>query len=111
MPDDLTRSITLITPVSAYGESVTQVTVRRPTAKELRLCGQPYVVVTGGGGGVKADYNACAALLTYVCDPPLPSGSVDALDAADFDDLAMILVGFTKRAPRGVSADGSQPTS
>lgn len=108
LPDDTTREVTLFTPVRPYGETVTKVTIRRPTTKELRECGQPYVLTDSG---IKADYEACKKLLTRVCDPPLPSATVNELDGADFDDMAMMLVGFTKRAPRGASADGSPPTS
>lgn len=101
--------IRLTTPVTAYGETVTAVTLRRPTVAELRKCGQPYTVVgSGGAAGVKADYDACARLLECVCDPPLPSMAVDTLDPADFDELSMRLVGFTKRAPLGGGANSSQ---
>ncbi len=105
-----TIPVRLSAPVKCYDETVSEVAIRRPTSLELRQCGQPYVVVGTGGGGVKADYEACAKLLTLVCTPPLTSMAVDALDAADFDDMAMVLVGFTKRARPGASANGSQPT-
>lgn len=110
MADDTTRKVTLAVPVKPYGEEVREVAIRRPTTKELRQCGQPYVLTSGGGsGGIKADYDACARLLTLVCDPPLPAATVDTLDAADFDDMAMILVGFTKPARPGASETGSPP--
>lgn len=109
MPDVTTRHVTLTTPVRPYGEEVRKVTIRRPTTLELRQCGQPYVLVAGGGGGLKADYGVCAQLLTMVCDPPLPAATVDSLDPADFDDMVMILVGFTKHARLGASEAGPQP--
>lgn len=109
MPDD-TRTFQLSSPVAAYGEQVSAVTLRRPTVKELRECGQPYTVAVGGGGGIKADYEACARLLTMICTPPLPASAVDSLDAGDFDDMAMTLVGFTKGGPRG-AASGSTPAA
>src|SRR5579859_7643746 len=108
MPAEWTAPIELNVPVTAYGETVSAVKLRRPTIGELRKCGQPYNVVgNGGGAGVKADYDACARLLECVCDPPLPSMAIDEMDPADFDELAMRLVGFTKRAPRGGSANPS----
>ncbi len=106
-PNPLAVTLQLSAPVTAYGEQVTSVTLRPPTVAELRKCGQPYVVA----GGLKADYEACARLLECVCTPPLPGPTVNTLDPADFDDLAMILVGFTKRAPRGGGANPSPPTA
>jgi hypothetical protein len=112
MADGSTVKLVLAVPVKPYGEEVKEVTLRRPTTKELRQCGQPYMMVQGGGGtAMQANYDACAKLLTMVCDPPLPAGTVDTLDAADFDDMAMILMGFTKRARPGASESGSPPTS
>lgn len=106
LPEDRSRKVTLFKPVEAYGEKVTEITLRPPTVRDLRECGQPYSV--GAGATIKADMNACAQLLTKVCDPPLPSDTVDDLDPADFDDMAMILVGFTKRAPSTASASSSK---
>lgn len=103
MADDTTRKITLSVPVRPYGEEVREITMRRPTVKELRQCGQPYKV----SNGIQADYEACARLLTLVCDPPLPSATVDTLDPGDFDEMAMTLVGFTKPARPGASEAGS----
>ena len=111
MPAEWTAPIELNAPLTAYGEAVKAVRLRAPTIGELRQCGQPYSLVgSGGSAAIKADYDACARLLEHVCDPPLPSMAIDAMDPADFDELAMRLVGFTKRAPRGGSANPSPPS-
>jgi hypothetical protein len=108
MPDTITRKHTLATPVTAYDQQVTEVTLRLPTPMELRQCGQPYLIINGG---IKADYEACAQLLMKVCDPPLPGPAIDTLHPADFDEMAMILVGFTRLNRRGAAANISQPTA
>jgi len=109
LANDRTRKVTLLTPVRPYGQEVTELTIRPPTAKELRECGQPYAIVQGASGGIKADYDACTKLLMKVCDPPLPLGAIDELDPGDFDDMAMILVGFMNPARPGASGSGSPP--
>lgn len=101
---DTTRTLSLAAPIQAHGETLTELTLRKPTVKELRLCGQPYRIV---GGGAQCDYDACAKLISAVAG--IPPSSVDQLDAADFDEAALILVGFTKRAPVAESDTGSAP--
>jgi tail assembly chaperone E/41/14-like protein len=102
-------TIKLHVPIEAHDEELTELKLRRPTADELITHGQPYILVSGGGGGIKADYRACAGLLVAICG--IPPSSVAKLDPADFDDLAMVLVGFTKRAPAGgVTGPGSAAT-
>ena len=102
--------IELAAPIMAGGESLTQLRLRRPSVKELRECGQPYMIVSGGGGGgVQADYQACARLIAAICAIPLPA--VDQLDAADFDEAALVLVGFTKRVTPSANGAGSPSAS
>lgn len=108
MADNDSIKVPLSKPVMPYGETVTEVTLRRPTTKELRECGQPYRLE---GGGLQADYVACAKLLTKVCTPPLPAPTIDELDPGDFDDMAMILVGFTKPVRPSASEAGSARTT
>lgn len=108
MSGTTTREITLTVPVTAYDQKVDKVTLRRPTVKDIRECGQPYLMVSGGA---KADGDSCYKLLLRVCDPPLPGPALDALDPADFDEMCMTLVGFMKPAPRGVGPNTSQPTA
>lgn len=109
MSAQTTRTITLQTPIEAHGEKLTQLVLRKPTTAELCLHGQPYTAVKTGGGGIKADYAVCAALIAAIC--AIPPSSVEQLDMADFDEAAMTLVGFTGRAPRAASPSGSPPKS
>jgi hypothetical protein len=108
---DDSKTIPLSKPIVAHGETLSELVLRRPTVKELRACGQPYRVSGGGGGGasVQADYDAGAKLIAAIC--AIPPSSVDEMDPGDFDDACMILVGFTKPAPRAASASASASTS
>jgi hypothetical protein len=101
-----TKTVPLAKPIAAHGETLNELVLRRPTVKELRACGQPYRVSGAGeGGSVQADYNACAKLLAAICG--VPPSSIDEMDSGDFDDACMILVGFTKPAPREATASAS----
>lgn len=101
-----TVKLRLRKPVDAYGESVSELVLRRPTVKELRQCGAPYRI---GNGGVQWDYDACYKLIIALGG--MPSSTVDDLDPADFDDAAAILVGFTKGAPVAATESGSASTN
>ncbi len=110
MADD-TRTIPLAKPIAAHGETLTQLVLRRPTVKEMRTCGQPYRLsdASGGGFALQADYDACAKLISAIC--AIPPSSVDDMDAADFDNASMMLVGFTKRAAIAETASVSGSAS
>lgn len=107
MADEI-RTITLSKPIQAHGETVSTLTLRRPTVAELRQYGQPYAIVPSSGG-IKADYQVCAGLISTIC--AIPPSSVDMIDSADFDDMAVILVGFMRRARVAASDTGSGATS
>jgi len=107
---DETIKIPLSKPITAHGETLNEIVLRRPTVKEMRTCGQPYCVSSGGNGGsMQADYNACAKLLAAIC--AVPPSSIDEMDGGDFDDACMILVGFTKPGPRAATASPSASAS
>lgn len=96
----------LTSSIQAHGATLTELELRKPTVMELRACGMPYKMT---GAAVQADYAACAKLLSAIC--AIPPSSVDQMDAADFDDAALILVGFLKRAPVEGTGTGSGSTS
>lgn len=97
-------TIKLAKPIPAHGEDLHELKLRRPTAKELRLCGGPYRLVNDG---VAVDYDACAKLLVLICG--IPPSSVDHMDGADFDEAALALVGFIRRAAFAEEPSGSAP--
>lgn len=101
MADPIT--ILLTAPIQAHGHTHTELVIRQPTVKELRQAGQPYRV---GNGVASADYEACHRLISMIC--AIPPSSVDQLDGADFDEIAMILVGFMNSDTRRARAVGSE---
>lgn len=110
MPSPETVTIDLSTPIQADDgtRTRTQLVLRRPTVKELRACGAPYRI-GAQNGSISPDYEACAQLISMIC--AIPPSSVDQLDGADFDDIALRLVGFTKPAPRPADGPGSASAS
>jgi hypothetical protein len=104
------KIVSLISPIEAHGEKLTELKLRRPTTDELIIHGQPYIVLPSGGGAVKADYRACAGLICAIC--AIPPSALAKIDAADFDELAMVLVGFTRGGlGAGKTAPGSRAPS
>jgi hypothetical protein len=97
-----TRTVPLAKPIQAHGETLTALTLRRPTVKELRTFGAPYRL---GNDSVRIDYEVCAKLISEIC--AIPPSTVDQMDGADFDEVSLILVGFTKRAPVAERESGS----
>ena len=88
-PDSVT--IPLTKPIRAHGETLSELTLRPPTVKELRSTGSPYK--GSAGAAIAADYEVCANLISSICG--IPNSSVDELSGRDFNLLAMTLVGFT----------------
>jgi hypothetical protein len=97
MADPVT--IKLAKPITAHGETLNELKLRAPTVAEMRVSGQPYRVLPNG---VQADYAACAQLLQVIC--AIPPSAVNQLDASDFDEAAMVLVGFTMPRPKADAA-------
>lgn len=84
-----TITVALSRPILAHNESLSRLDLRCPTVKELRQCGAPYQDVATR----VPNYEACARLISMIC--AIPTSSVDQLDAKDFTEASMILVGFT----------------
>jgi len=91
---DDTVTMTLARPIQAHNESVTQLVLRPPTVKELRVCGAPY---RNADGGVTPDFNATAKLISMICQ--IPPSSVDQMAVGDFNEASLTLLGFTWGSP------------
>ncbi|MGC2415895.1 MAG: phage tail assembly protein [Stellaceae bacterium] len=98
-------TIRLTKPIRAHGETLSELTLRPPTVKELRSAGSPFK--GSGTGAIAPDYEACANLLSMICAIPHPS--VDELAARDFNLLSMTLVGFTVGATAEDMNSSSSP--
>ena len=92
----MTETVTmpLAKPIQAHGETLSALVLRSPTVKELRQCGAPRRL--GADKSIVIDYEACAQLLVAIC--AIPPSSVDQLDAADFDEASLRIVGFIGRS-------------
>lgn len=92
-------TIKLRRPITAYKETLTELTLREPTGKDIRTCGLPY-----GGKSRAVEFNAEAvAQLIAVC-AGIPTSSVDKLCAADFNDAMMAIVSFFGDAAEEISS-------
>lgn len=97
-----TVTIPLTKPITAHNETLSELTLRMPTVKELRVAGAPY---RNADGGVTPDFAACAKLIAMIC--VIPPSSVDQMNAPDFNVASLELVGFTW----GLSAQETAPAA
>lgn len=77
--------------IKAHGEEVSEVTLRRPTSKEIKQIGRmPYLLDDGGkptpNMAVMSDY-------LVVC-LGIPESSLDQLELVDLNQLTWSVVGF-----------------
>ncbi|MCS3512528.1 phage tail assembly protein [Pseudomonas grimontii] len=78
-------------PITAHGEKLAELEIRRPTTKEVRtIKALPYTLSENSMPVVEPDV-VCKYIA--VC-AAIPQSSVEQLDLADLNSLAWILIGF-----------------
>ena len=110
--------VTLSSPIEAHRETLTELTIRPPTGKDIRLDGYPLTF--NGSGGSSMDAAITAKLIARLAGiPPL---SVDALTAGDFQSCMTAIMGFfavtappassndTSKSPAGGATSGPSST-
>jgi hypothetical protein len=97
-------NVPLSEPIKAHGEIVTALTIRPPTAKDIRLCGDPLVGLTEAT--MRVDGPVMAALISNLAG--IPPSSVDMLSYADFKDVSNTVMSFL--APPAASASTPSPS-
>ena len=86
-----TTTHTLSAPIQAHGETLNELTLRRPTTQEVRAIKMlPYVL--GESNQPVAEVEVAAKYIA-VC-AGIPPGSVNQLDLADLNNLAWAVAGF-----------------
>ena len=79
-------TIPLKVPIQAHGEEVSSLTLRRPTGKDIRICG--FIADANGEINTQAIHNYIVQL------GGIPGSSVDRLDAEDFMSAMVAVCGF-----------------
>lgn len=86
-----TTTYTLSTPIQAHGETLNELTLRRPTTQEVRAIKMlPYVL--GESNQPVAEVEVAAKYIA-VC-AGIPPGSVNQLDLSDLNTLVWMVIGF-----------------
>lgn len=81
----------LKTAIKAYGEEVTELTMRDPTPADARaLKALPYVI--GKDESVSLNLDVCAKYIERLCS--IPPSSVDQIDLKDFNTLSWAVASF-----------------
>lgn len=81
----MTVTVKLSTPIEVAGETISELTMREPTAREMRAIGDPFTPVYGADGSTRAlnfDNEAVVQYLSKLCT--VPPSTVDKLTAKDF---------------------------
>lgn len=86
--------VDLLKPVEAHGETITRLVLRRPTGKDMRLCGNLFIF-SGDGGDSTINNAAVAKYITRLGD--VPPSVVDALDGVDFMAAGLKISLFLRR--------------
>ena len=87
--------VPLSAPVKAHGEQLTKLSLRPPTGKDLRICGNPFRMRAEEGNATASpvfDSAASAKMLSELAGVPL--STIDQLPARDFFKAQMTLLDF-----------------
>lgn len=91
----------LSAPIQAHKETLTELTLRRPTPKECRdIGGLPYSL----GDGNKPQPRLDVAAQYIVLCAGIPLSSVDQLDLSDFNQVVWVVIGFFMTSAAEASA-------
>lgn len=91
--------VALTKPISVMGQTVIEVTLRKPGVPDIRRAGG-YPIrnrinpATRDIDGIDIDPETICKLIQLCSEPMLPPSSVDQLEMADFFTLQNLLVGF-----------------
>jgi len=86
MSDPATTEIALATPIQRESGEVASVTLRKPSAGELRGLNLQDIM--------QSDVNAMIALIPRIAQPFITAAEVEKLDPSDFSEMAGTVVGF-----------------
>jgi hypothetical protein len=99
--------IKLTKPISAFGETVTELNLREPNGAHLLKAGFPFTMETTRNGTKYAFDTVAITNLIAEC-AQIPRSSVGHLSAADFQPITGVIVGFFGDAsPENSDADTS----
>lgn len=79
-------SVRLKYPITAHGETIDTIELKRPTVKHLRAMDK-----------AKGDVERVAGLISELA--ALPPSSVDQIDSEDFGELSEVIAGFFESSP------------
>lgn len=79
-------AITLATPIVRESGEVASITLRKPSAGELRGLNLQDIM--------QSDVNAMIAVIPRIAQPYVTAAEIERLDPADFSELAGTVVGF-----------------
>lgn len=94
------NTVVLSKPYMAHGEPVHSITLRKPTTREIKVCGTPLRVLTDANGriqDIEMKWDVVAKYIPLLATPPLPPSTVDEFDYFDLDSCGAVLAPFFVR--------------
>ncbi len=86
-------TITLSKPITAHGETLSELTFREPTVKDLTELGYPFKIVQGSNGaGVELVPKVILAYTARLA--AVNPASLDSLSMGDFSRIQAVILGF-----------------
>lgn len=88
-------TVKLTSPVEVAGETISEVTLREPTAAECRRFGDPYTGIVGATGETRAITHDNDVYFQYITKlAQLPPSTIDKMSARDFTAVRNAVFSF-----------------
>ncbi|MBW6399982.1 phage tail assembly protein [Roseomonas sp. HJA6] len=92
----MTTTVPLTKPIEAHGETLSELTLREPTGKDIRLCGMPFRI-GAEDGSIIIDTSAMAKMIGGLAG--LPPSAIDKMPPSDWSAAMAAVLGFFGMAP------------
>ena len=101
MSDPITIPLTY--PLKAHNEEITELTIRAPKAKDCAQIGMPYKLLQDEDGGQQIIINAAVAARFLSALAKVPTSTIHAMEAPDFQAAIGALLSFFGESPGGTA--------
>lgn len=87
----MTATVTLATPIEAHGETLSELTLRTPNGKDIRVTGMPFRMSSSD----ESIITDAAVVHRYIANlAGIPPSAVDRLSPVDFFAAMGVVLGF-----------------
>lgn len=98
---DISRTLELINPIVAHGETLTELKFRELTTEDVITCGQPFPIPTTDTDEIDVNFQTTKKYIVRLAG--IPESSVKAMSPGDFIKASYMVAGFFGYATEGVA--------